>query len=217
MKRCGKRLKVARNGSSRGFCTKPFKHGRFCGNGTCSDCGVVLAKQNASPATLQYGSGTCSKCNTKIVLARNRANGQEPRKWQEAGKPYRFSRCGCEGTLPKRRGESSQFAIWQFDGWICRASRILVGNQAEAKEQGYKPIDINTPHAIIRNLMRVEKCVLCGALLKWELGPGKTPHLHHDHDSGEMLGFAHSRCNPFGLKMENLRLRRQLARLKKAA
>jgi len=66
-------------------------------------------------------------------------------------------------------------------------------------------------------------CVLCGEPLKWEFGLGKTPHLHHHHDTGEIIGFAHTVCNPnaevkeiFRLKEEVKKLQEQIQLLKAA-
>lgn len=107
-------------------------------------------------------------------------------------------RCGCSVILP-RRGKSDQFSIWSGHGFRCRIREILQRSTRHAERLGYKPINPDTPHTIIREMMQ-ENCVLCGERLKWEFGPGKTPHLHHDHDTGEAVGFTHNRCNPNALE-----------------
>jgi hypothetical protein len=102
-------------------------------------------------------------------------------------------------------------------GWACRILVILIKSKNEAKKRGYKPINPNTPHNTIRQMME-EPCVHCGDPLNWaELGRGKTPHLDHDHETGAVNGFSHHVCNPRALKNEIDKLRADYAALKKAA
>jgi len=42
---------------------------------------------------------------------------------------------------------------------------------------------------------------------------GKTPHLHHDHETGEIFGFTHPVCNPHALQDEIDELRKQVKHL----
>jgi hypothetical protein len=62
--------------------------------------------------------------------------------------------------------------------------------------------------------MRVKECWRCRQPLEWVFGRGKTPHLHHDHETGEVHGFTHPSCNPKALLHEIDDLRKELAILK---
>jgi Recombination endonuclease VII len=41
--------------------------------------------------------------------------------------------------------------------------------------------------------LMTSKCVLCGEALDWAKIP--SPHLHHNHRDGKIVGFAHGSCN----------------------
>jgi len=86
-----------------------------------------------------------------------------------------------------------------------------MGEAAEKKD--HAPIDLKTPHSLIRELMKAELCWRCKRPLKWTLGMGKTPHLHHSHTSGEIFGFTHPHCNPLALEHEIDELRQRIAEL----
>jgi hypothetical protein len=134
--------------------------------------------------------------------------------FQKPGQFHEFP-CGCSGILPKTRGESNVFAKagqnHRTRSWICRIFSILRSAEYEAKKRGYKPI--SSTHAEIRELMKSNKCWLCGNKLIWNFGRGQTPHLHHDHETGEILGFTHPRCNPRALQNEICRLKKRLDKL----
>jgi len=113
-----------------------------------------------------------------------------------------------------QRGESNQFAKWHATtGAVCRIAGILSKSQTNAKAEDFMPINQNTPHSLIRQMMEAKNCILCGEPLKWEFGPGKTPHLHHDHVTGEIYGFAHAKCNPRAEAKEMFRLRAEVKKL----
>jgi len=101
--------------------------------------------------------------------------------------------------------------------WGCRISGILAQDQVRAKKRGYAPMRQDVPHSQIRRMME-ELCVHCGEPLDWErLGVGKTPHLDHDHETGEVNGFSHSSCNPRALKNMIEKLKADCAQFKRAA
>jgi hypothetical protein len=202
---CGKPMPAASNGNDRGTCTRLPKHGGGHSNRTCYACGAKLAPNEKS--------GDCNKChNDRAKQRRNR-----PMNYQHAGEHYIF-RCGCSGILPVDKKESNKFASQGNKGWFCRVSKILGASQRDAKRGGYVPIDVNTPHATIRQMME-EPCVHCGEALDWtQLGRGKTPHLDHDHETGEVNGFSHQTCNPRALKIVIEKLKADCAQaLKRAA
>jgi hypothetical protein len=206
-KRCGKPVGKAKNGRNRGFCTKPKGHsrgrplGRFktkCGNNTCPNCGTTLTTKTASPKVVTYGSGWCRRC--ALADSTRRRGGYKPEFFQRPGKPFTFA-CGCSGALPRTK-ISSKFAVRYSKAWICRVASIL------------KRIDPTIDYAIIRAMMNNPNCVLCGESLSWKnFATGKTPHLHHDHLTGEIYGFTHPVCNPYAERKEIIRLHKQVAQL----
>ncbi len=129
--------------------------------------------------------------------------------FQKPGKPHTFP-CGCSGILPPRR-KSNKFAIWgpsKF-GFRCRVFSNLHTGSTVAKERGYKFNAEMIPHSVIREMME-KHCWRCGGSLDWTiLGRATTPHLHHDHETGEILGFTHPKCNPRLVEMNNDELKQQ--------
>lgn len=150
--------------------------------------------------------GKCRNCQRENI---RKLYGYKPDKKQEPGKLYQFP-CGCEGILPEQKGESNLFA--RFDSncqvWKCRILMILNGSRALGRKYGYCPIPMNTPHSVIRKMMERQNCELCRQPLIWNVGFNKTPHLHHNHSTGEIYGFAHFRCNTRALE-EEVRLLRE--------
>ncbi len=193
--KCKKKIPLAKNGNERGVCNKEVGHQSQCGNGTCRRCGVKLSKRKVR-------TSRCSLCSTEISRERR---GSKPKIYQIPGEVYTFP-CGCFGVLPRYRGESNQFGRWNsrligFSTWACRADNILQSSRRTAKKRGYEAISLSTPHTVIRQMMEVVNCVLCGQQLDWSVfGRGTTPHLHHDHITGEIHGFAHPKCNPLALQ-----------------
>lgn len=200
---CGEPMPLAKNGTSRGICSRESGHRPFHGNGTCSGCGVVLDSQNSSKSTIAKGSGKCGECKT--VWARNRY-GSKPRNIQHPGEHHVFP-CGCSGVLPDTWGGANKFATRATNtgGFGCRVASILYGSQVSAKRDGNEPIPLNTPHSVIRNLMDETDCERCGELLDWSavaIAGAKAPHLHHNHFTGEPHGFTHPKCNPLAMERE---------------
>lgn len=210
---CGRPMPKARNGNGRGVCSLPYNHigsniagGLNHGNGTCPDCGVKLTLLNAKPSAISKGSGKCRICLT--MWTRNRRGGKE-KNTQKPGKSHTFP-CGCSGTLPMAWGAANEFAIRASStgSFGCRVSSILSGSQATAKRDGYTPIPLNTPHTVIRNMMADPNCERCGKPLFWSITLGsRPPHLHHNHETGEIYGFTHPKCNPQALEQEIERLK----------
>jgi hypothetical protein len=229
MKKCGEPVKAAQNGASRGVCTRPAVHTGLHSNKTCSVCGVILTTENTHRHSQSTKRAMCKECKNKCAnawyykdhnknlkkdKARRRKNGQRPRIVPNAGNSYTFS-CGCSGVLPSTRGKSNKFARWNSHTWTCRVKGILQAsvNAAAASRDGYVSINPKTPHSVIRELMKADSCWRCKRPLKWSLGMGKTPHLHHNHWTGELYGFTHSRCNPKALEHENDELRERIREL----
>ena len=206
----------ATNGAERGTCIKPLAHRHKCASRTCFVCGAFLIAGVATPSTVARGTGQCHSCAASDSRALSRARGVKPMNIQISGQPHTFP-CGCSGVLPAKRGESNKFAKWHGLVWKCRAGFIIGTSQHAAQARKYTPIDSNTPHSIIRGMMEAAHCERCGGLLNWDdLGPGTTPHLDHNHETGEIRGFAHPSCNAVRLRQEIIHLSRKNARLKRA-
>jgi hypothetical protein len=63
-------------------------------------------------------------------------------------------------------------------------------------------------------MMAEPNCERCGEPLVWEFGLGKTPHLHHNRETGEPIGFTHPVCNPRAMEDEIDRLKAVVKKLK---
>lgn len=216
----------ASNGADRGTCIKSPGHMHrgsiWHGNNTCPVCGVLKTKQNASPRNLFVRGDKCRKCCTDTSRS---WGGYKPRNAQRPGEIHKFL-CGCEGVLPQKEGQSNFFASAKGEdkrnckrkrAWICRVSGLLNVQRQHAKKHGHRAADANTPHSVIREMMRAKNCILCGEPLVWKLKIGQTPHLHHDHETGEQIGFSHFKCNTWALQKEVDRLKKENTRLKMAA
>jgi len=205
---CGKRLPKAANGADRGFCTRQGAHIGRHGNNTCYTCGTNLTVKNSSPSHRQ-----CRKCINDFRRELWQRQGRSPRNLQIPGSKHVFP-CGCSGFLPSR-GKSNKFAARSGRAWSCRVLHILHSSLHSAKENKHKPVDQGLSHSVIRKMMEESDCWRCHKSLVWKLGLGKTPHLHHNHNTGEIYGFTHPRCNPNVLEQEVDELREELFRLQK--
>lgn len=198
---CGKPVGLSENGIDRGLCCKPKYHSGTCSSNTCRVCGVALTKDNKEKHPTDR---RCNDCASAYQRGLRRKKGISARNIQHPGERHTFP-CGCSGVLPEL-GLSNSFAQKQGHSFVCRVRTILNKSVTESRAGRYSPIDPETPHAVIREMMTKADCVLCHEPLTWELGKGKTPHLHHDHETGEPYGFTHSACNPKALQKEVTRL-----------
>lgn len=72
------------------------------------------------------------------------------------------------------------------------AKRLLWAANKKAKIKGYKPPNIS-PEELLLLRARSKHCEGCGDPLLMDGYP--VPHLHHHHDTGEVVGFVHASCN----------------------
>ena len=201
---CGQRISQAQNGTDRGVCLLVAGHQGCHGSGMCPRCGVKLTKNNASSYQWARKSGYCQKC--KNETSRQHAN-RVPMNTQSLGKYHVFP-CGCSGILPPSVRQSNMLAIGGGgSSFHCRVSVIITASQRGARIGKFTPIPLDTPHIHVRELMRQPNCERCGEPLVWELGKRTTPHLHHNHKTGEIYGFTHPVCNPQALEREIDKLR----------
>ncbi len=206
---CGKPMPKARNGADRGICTRPHNHGPKggChGNGTCFGCGIKLTSLTSSFSVANRGQGECKVCKKERC---RKDRGSQPLNVQNPGEFHAFP-CGCSGVLPVEGSNKFSMAGTHRGKrqYVCRVSFIIKGSNDRAKKGRYQPIFQDTPHTVIRKLMEEPNCECCGETLSWKvLARGKTPHLHHDHKTGEIYGFAHPKCNPLAMEKEIERLK----------
>jgi hypothetical protein len=57
---------------------------------------------------------------------------------------------------------------------------------------GYAP-PIITPEELVQLRQETQVCALCPESLDWS--GEKPPCLHHNHETGKVIGFVHPRCN----------------------
>jgi len=209
MRPCGQKLKT-KDGRSRGRCTRRLGHSRSGGspgghtNNLCPTCGNQHRLKN---------HGYCHECyNNHQREWRRLRNGGAPKNYQKPGELHTFP-CGCTGILPQR-GAANLLAKTSSKGaFMCRISIILLHSSAR-RGLAYRPVPLNTSHSVIRKMMAEPNCERCGEPLVWEFGLGKTPHLHHNHETGEPIGFTHPVCNPRAMEDEIDRLKAVVKKLK---
>lgn len=198
MSNCRRILKTL-DGAERGVCFRPFGHSGPCSSDLCIACGSCV----------KIWSSRCRSCHNFLQTRRRRESGEQKMNFQSPGRHHVFP-CGCQGVLPEKPGLSNLFALYITCGWGCRITRILSSSRHNARKHGYKPADSTTSHDVIIK-MGDKPCVHCGEVFDWsECGPGKTPHLDHDHETGKINGFSHAVCNPQAMKREIERLKRAL-------
>lgn len=192
MTACGKPMPGAKNGAARGFCRRSLHHSGACQNKTCLECGSKLTIKNSTGDSQKR-----SLCSFDRLRRNRRYYSHKPKNFQISSRKHKFA-CGCSGVLPES-GKSNKFAVWATHGrrssFQCRVAVILHGSQSQAKQGDYCPIPLDTPHLKIRRMMN-SPCKYCGKVLLWNNpGRGKTPHLHHSHETAEIYGFMHMPCH----------------------
>ena len=219
----------ANNGVDRGTCTRPLNHAGRCRNDFCTGCGVACTSENTYQFVLARRTGQCIGCHLDRESRKRRQAGRKLAKRQILGAAFTFDACGCTSILPLKR-ESNKFVVARASSphrerqFRCRIEIILRASRQGALHYGYVPIDPDTPHDVIRKLMEEPNCWRCNALLNWaNLGRAKTPHLHHNHSTGEIYGFTCAVCNPHAeeeafdrLYDENVRLKYEIRKLQTA-
>ena len=65
-------------------------------------------------------------------------------------------------------------------------------SKRRAKKAGYAPINIDI-ESVIKLMKEAQVCVGCEQPLDWQAA--RKPCLHHNHETGEVIGFVHNKCN----------------------
>jgi Recombination endonuclease VII len=98
--------------------------------------------------------------------------------------------CGTGGCEHNRR-RLGRCRICNPLSW---AKHLLGGLQRKARKSGHFAAK-SSPEEIVR-LSKETECSACGEPLDWnKKGASNTPHLHHNHENGDVLGFIHPTCN----------------------
>lgn len=74
------------------------------------------------------------------------------------------------------------------------AQRILSRHRQDARKGGYAPTKISVEN-LLKLLAESPNCCGCGEPLNYAGVGFKAPCLHHNHDSGDAVGFCHRECN----------------------
>lgn len=83
------------------------------------------------------------------------------------------------------------------------AQRILSSHRQNARKGKYAATQI-TPAKLLKILKTSPSCCGCGAPLNYEAVGFEAPCLHHDHNTGEVVGFAHRECNSLEGQLKKL-------------
>lgn len=99
----------------------------------------------------------------------------------------------CQLVQDRRRKKDTS-ALFGFT-W---AKRLLRSQKAAARYGKYTSPNISATQIVeLKNTPGLKCCIcLTGEELRWVKSARLTnPHLHHNHDTGEVYGFAHALCN----------------------
>ena len=83
------------------------------------------------------------------------------------------------------------------------AQRILSRHRQDARKGGYLAPKI-TPKELLELLNKSLNCCGCGTLLNYKTVGFDAPCLHHNHDTGEVVGFSHRECNSLEGQLQKL-------------
>jgi Recombination endonuclease VII len=83
------------------------------------------------------------------------------------------------------------------------AVRILSRQKRDARAGNYTPAKA-TPKQLLELLRNTPNCCGCGAPLDYRASGFEAPCLHHDHTTGEVIGFAHRECNALEGQLKKL-------------
>jgi hypothetical protein len=139
---------------------------------------------------------------------------------QIPGQSFTF-KCGHQAMLPATKGEGNNAAYWRksrtemSSNWGCRpcnvqllrevrntpigwARTILWQAKANAKKYGIARPNI-TVEDFIELAQTTTHCSACGhqlpALTYRKKKCSERRQLHHNHETGEVIGFVHNHCN----------------------
>jgi hypothetical protein len=97
--------------------------------------------------------------------------------------------CGGSRICPHKK---YLYQCWHCDprGW---ADHCIRRAKSDAKRRNHAGPEIN-PEELVNLRRKSDTCFFCEQTLSWS-NPKNSPHLHHDHDTGEVFGYAHPVCN----------------------
>ena len=180
---------------------KKCEHGRQpsqckdCGTGRCAhgrarhqckDCGTGYCQHSK----LRH---TCKKCGGISVCEHGRLRSQCIECGGSQVCEHKRQRITCKECGGKHICEHNRMRI---RCWLCEplsyARLVLARVTRNAKKLDYA-VPTATPDEVCQFIRESKQCTLCFGSLDWE---GKRPpDLHHNHETGLVIGFSHRRCN----------------------
>lgn len=156
--------------------SKRCKHHKFC----CFTC------HRQRFCTHERRNGTCYECKGNNFCK------HDILKWD-------CTACGGANTCKHaKEGRSCRLCFP-----LAWAKRIITQHKAHAKRKGYA-----APNITAENLLALIKssnlCCGCGEVLDFTLNKFKAPCMHHSHETGEVIGFAHRECNALEGQLQKL-------------
>jgi hypothetical protein len=98
----------------------------------------------------------------------------------------------CSGAGLCEHGRRSQCWLCDPLGW---ASHCINRAKSDAKSRKHLAPKI-AAEELVELRRRSDVCCFCEQALSWA-DSKNSPHLHHDHETGEVFGYAHPVCNKF--------------------
>jgi hypothetical protein len=171
----------------------------------CPDCGGSQTCEHKKVRAW------CKECKGSQICEHNNSRG----KCVECGgknicehKKLRYHCKECKGDGICKHGKHRQICVLCKGSNICKHNkqsrgckecyplRWAVGrlavSKADARRRNRALPKITAIELL--SLIDVSKvCIGCGGLLDWDLS--SSPHMHHNHVTGVVLGFCHSYCN----------------------
>jgi hypothetical protein len=168
---------------------------RFCSLGHARTAGKAAARaRRKQQKSLVPATVVCPACKSEFKTYQNAQKfcSKECRRIAER-KRYRCAHskskycreCGlgiCSHGIEKKICRHCNALGW--------AKKIILRTGIKAEREGYRGMDIS-PEALVLLAENSTHCVLCKKALDWSR---RTP-LHHNHETGKVIGFTHTKCN----------------------
>lgn len=121
-----------------------------------------------------------------------------------------FSTCALcgGGSVCVHRRQVSSCRSCNLLAW---ARRLLTQSKSQAKKFGYAAPKITAAQIVIL-VQTSERCRGCEESLEWK--NGEAPCLHHNHETGQVVGFVHRGCNRIEGFFQKLNSKKQINILK---
>jgi Recombination endonuclease VII len=153
----------------------------------CKECGGVSICSHGRQRHQCKECGGASICH----------HGKERRRCKECGGVGICEHARVRSTCKECGGASvchhgrrrNQCFVCDPQHW---AKSCIQSSTGRALKLGYAPPAI-TPDEAVALAQRSKQCALCGSDLDWQAS--RYPSLHHNHETGKVIGFVDHRCN----------------------